>query len=92
MEIGLLVLEGITLAVVVFGALAVFSIRRWFVGSTDTAPLALWLRFTVLLFGFCLLALIEGILLHPFGLFWFIPILAITLFVIAKIAPKLLGR
>jgi hypothetical protein len=27
-------------------------------------PLWLWLRFTVLLFGFCLIALIEGMLLR----------------------------
>jgi hypothetical protein len=60
MEIGLVILEGITLAVIVFGALAVFSIRRWFVGSNDATPPWLWLRFTVLLFGFCLIALIEG--------------------------------
>jgi hypothetical protein len=60
MEIGLLILEGVTLAVVVFGALPVFSIRRWFVGTNDATPPWLWLRFTVLLFGFCLIALIEG--------------------------------
>jgi hypothetical protein len=31
-------------------------------------------------------------LLQPYGFFWFVPAVAITLLVIAKIAPKLLGR
>jgi hypothetical protein len=90
-EIGLVILEGITIGVIVFGALAMFSIRRWFVGSNDATAPWLWLRFTVLLFGFCLIALIEGILLHPYGLVGFVPIVGITLFVVAKIAPRLLG-
>jgi hypothetical protein len=67
-----------------------FLIRRWFVGSNDATPAGLWLRFTVLLFGFCLIALIEGVLLHPYGLFWFVPVVGTTLIVVAKIAPKLL--
>jgi hypothetical protein len=58
----------------------------------DAISAWLWLRFTVLLFGFCLIALIEGMLLQPYGFFWFVPAVAITLLVIAKIAPKLLGR
>jgi hypothetical protein len=91
-DFGLILLEGVTLAVVVFGALAVFLIRRWFVGSNDATPSWLWLRFTVLLFGLCLIALIEGTLLHPYGLVWFVPVVGITLFVITKIAPKMLGR
>jgi NhaP-type Na+/H+ or K+/H+ antiporter len=44
-----------------------------------------------LLFGFCLIALIEGILLHPYGLVWFVPVVGIALFLLAKIAPRLLG-
>lgn len=92
MEIGRVILEGITLTIVVFGALALFSIRRWFVGSHDETPLWLWLRFTVLLFGLCLIAFIEGILLQPYGFFWFVSVVGVTLFVIAKIARRLLGR
>jgi hypothetical protein len=92
MEIGLVILEGITLAAVIFGALAVFSIRRWFVGSDDATPPWLWLRFTVLLFGLCLIALIEDVLLHPYGFFWFVSVVGITLFVLAKIGPRLLGK
>ncbi|HEY8185750.1 MAG TPA: hypothetical protein VIF64_06760 [Pyrinomonadaceae bacterium] len=91
MKSGLVILERITLAAVVFGALAVFSIRRWFVGSNDATPPWLWLRFTVLLCGFCLIALIEGVLLNPYGFFWFVPVIGVTLVVIAKIPPKLLG-
>jgi hypothetical protein len=74
MDIGLVLIEGVTLAVIVFGALAVFSIRRWFIGSNDTTPPGLWLRFTVLLFGLCLIALIEGVLLHPYGFFWIVSV------------------
>jgi hypothetical protein len=51
-----------------------------------------WLRFTVLLFGFCLLALVEGILLRPHSFFWVVLVGGITLFIIAKIAPKALAR
>jgi hypothetical protein len=91
MEIGLVILEGMTLAVIVFGALAVFSIRRRFVWSNDTTPPWLWLRFTVLLFGFCLIALIEGVLLHLYRLVWFVPIVGITLLVPAKIARRQLS-
>jgi hypothetical protein len=69
----------------------VFSIRRWFVGSNDATPPWLWLRFTALLFGLCLIALIEGILLHPYGVFWFVSVLGITLVVVAKIAQRLLA-
>jgi lysylphosphatidylglycerol synthetase-like protein (DUF2156 family) len=91
-DLGLILLEGLTVAVVVFGALAVFMIRRWFSPSSDVAPIGLWFRFTVLLFGFCLLALIEGVLLRPYGFFWFVLVVGITLFGVAKIAPRLLGR
>jgi hypothetical protein len=91
MEIGLVILEGITLAVIVFVALGVFSIHRRIVGSNDATAPWLWLRFTVLLFGFCLIALIEGVLLHPYGFVWFVSVVGITLFVVAKIAPRLLG-
>ncbi len=90
-DLGLILLEGITLAVVVFGALAVFFIRRRSSVSYYETPPRLWLRFTVLLFGLCLSALIEGILMHPYGPFWFVPVVWITLFVVAKIAPRLLG-
>jgi intracellular septation protein A len=55
----LLLLEAATLTVIVFGTLAVFMLRRWF--STS--------RVTVLLFVFCLVALIEGVLLRPYGFF-----------------------
>jgi hypothetical protein len=78
--------EGVTLTVIVFGALAVFSIRRWFVESNDAISPWLWLRFTVLLFGFFLIALIEGILLQPYGFFWFVMVVGITLVIAAKIA------
>jgi len=79
------------LTVIVFGALAVFMLRRWLSPSRDPTPPGLWFRFTVLLFVFCLVALIKGVLLRPYNLFWLALVVALTLFVVAKIAPKLLG-
>jgi hypothetical protein len=90
-DFGLILLEGVTLAVVVFGAVVVFMVRRWVSPASDAAPARLWLRFTVLLFVFSLVALIEGVLLRPYNLFWLALVVALTLFVVAKIAPKLLG-
>jgi hypothetical protein len=66
-----------------------FSIRLGLWGRMTQCRL--WLRFTVLLFGFCLIALIEGMLLRPYGFFWFVSIVGITLFVIVKIVLTLLG-
>jgi hypothetical protein len=72
-------------------ALAVFLLRRRYSSSTDATSVGQWLRFPVLLFVFCLFALIEGILLRPYSFFWLVLIVGITLLTIAKIAPKLLG-
>jgi hypothetical protein len=92
-DLGLILLEGMTVAMVVFGAFAVFMVRRWVSPATNAAsPLGLWLRFRILLFGFCLLALVEGILLRPYGFFWVVLVVGITLVGIAKIAPKLLWQ
>jgi hypothetical protein len=90
-DFGWIPLEGVTLAVVVFGALAVFIVRRWFSPSNEEMPRGLWLRFTGLLFGFCLIAFIEGLLLRSFGFPWFLLVVGIILLVIAKVAPKLFG-
>jgi hypothetical protein len=90
-DMGLILVEGVTLAFIVFAALAVLLLRRRYSSSTDATSAGLWLRFTMLLFGFCLVALVEGILLRPYSFFWLVLVVGITLFVIAKIAPKLLG-
>jgi hypothetical protein len=79
-----------SIAATVIAALAVFLLRRRYSSSTDENSAGLWLRFAVLLFGFCLLALVEGILLRPYSFFWLVLIVGITLFVVAKIVPKLL--
>jgi hypothetical protein len=47
-NLGLVLLECVTLAVVVFGALAVFMIRRWFSPTREPMSVDFWLRFTVL--------------------------------------------
>jgi hypothetical protein len=69
----------------VFSAAAVFFID----GCNFGGALA---SVTVLLFGFCLLALIEGILLRPYSFFWVVLAGGITLFIMAKVAPNVLGR
>jgi hypothetical protein len=50
MEMGLLLLEGVMLDAIVFGAFAFFLPRRWFSQANDATPPGLWLRFTILLF------------------------------------------
>ena len=87
----LFLLEGLTVAVIIFGALAVFFLRRWVFPGREGIPPGLLLRFSVLLFGFCLIALIEGVLLQPYGFFWFLLVLGITVVLVAKLAPKLLA-
>jgi hypothetical protein len=85
MDVGVLLLEGATLTVIVFSALAFFLLRRWFSPANDAMPPGLSLRFIILLFGFSLIALIEGLLLRPYSFFWFVLVVGTTLFIIAKI-------
>ena len=87
----LVLLESVTLAVIIFGGLAVFFVRRWFSPSREAIPAGLLLRFSVLLFGFCVIALIEGVLLQPYGFFWIVLVLGINVVLITKLASKLLG-
>jgi hypothetical protein len=91
MKIGLLLWEGLTVAVIVFGAVAVFLLRRWLTGVPGEAPRGFWFRFTALLFGLCIIGLIEGVLLSSYGFGWFLAAMAVTLYVVAKIAPRLLN-
>lgn len=92
MKISLLLWEGLTVAVIVFGAVAVFLLRRWLTGQPGEAPPGFWMRFSVLLCGLCIILLIEGVLLSPYGFDWYFLAMAVTLYVIAKFAPKLLIR
>jgi hypothetical protein len=87
MYIGEILWETFYLAIVIFGALGLFWLRS---ANGKTQP-KLWIRFSVLAFGICLIGLIEGSLLSPYGFGWFLTTLTLTLYVVAKIAPKLLG-
>jgi hypothetical protein len=63
MKIGYFFWEGLTLAGIIFGALAVFWLRG--VGGKEQARL--WVRFSLLLFGVCMFGLIVGSLLSQYG-------------------------
>jgi hypothetical protein len=91
MHVGFIIWEGLTVAVIFFGALAVFFLRRWFSSSSKGPPLQLWIRFSVLLFGLCLLAVIEATVLPQYGMFWFIVAVGLTGFVVLRIFPKVLS-
>jgi len=91
MKIGLLLWAGLTVAVIVFGALAVVLLRRRLMGGQGEAPAGFWIRFSVLLCGLCIIGLIEGVLLSSYGFGWYLVAMAATLYVVAKIAPKLLN-
>ena len=92
MHVGFIIWEGLTVAVIVFGALAVFFLRRRFSGSSKGPPPQLWIRFSVLLFGLCLLAVIEATVLPQYGTFWFVAVAGLTLLLFVRVLPKVLRR
>jgi hypothetical protein len=89
MEIGLILLEVFTVAVVVFGALAIFMLRRGSQSHEAGLP-GLWLRFSVLLFVCLVIAVVEGVLLRPYSFVWLVLVGAVTVYLIAKAGPKFL--
>ena len=88
MDIGRIIWEGVTIAVVVFGALAAFTLRRRF-SKTESPPATFWLRYSFLLFGFCLLAAIEAVVLPQYSMFAFWVALGLTALAVAIAVPKL---
>ena len=92
MKIGFVLWEFFTIAVIVLGALGLFLLRSWFSRTAGEVDWALWLRFSLVFLAAALIALIEGVLLAPFGFGWFIVALGITLYVLKKALPKLLGQ
>ena len=92
MKIGLLLWEVVTLTVIVFGALCVFLLRSWFSRTDGEVRWGLWLRYSVVLLVLSVVGLVEGVLLSQFGFGWFLLALAITLYVVKKFAPRMLGR
>lgn len=92
MKIGLLLWEGLTVGLIVFGALCVFLLRRWLLGIPGEAPPGFWIRFTVLLFTVCIIGLTEGVLLSSYGFGWLLIALALTLCAVARVARAVLKR
>ena len=88
MDIGDILWGSVSLAVINFGALGLFWLRA---GRGKLKPQS-WIRFSVQLFAFSLIGLIEGSLLSSYRLGWFILALGLTLYAVNRIAPKLLGR
>jgi hypothetical protein len=91
LELGLILLEVLTVAVVVFGTLAIFMLRRGSQPQEADSP-GLWLRFSVLLFVCLVIAVVEGVLLRPFGFRWMVLVGGLTVFLVAKWGPALLKR
>jgi hypothetical protein len=69
-----------------------FVARSWFSRTDGEIRWALWLRFSALLFGVAVLGLMEGVLQSQYGFVWFLAALGVTLFLVAKFAPKLLKQ
>jgi hypothetical protein len=90
MKIGLLLWEILAVTVIVFGGLCVFLLRSWFSRTDGEVQWWLWLRSSVLLLGVATLGFLEGALLSPFGFGWYLVAAGITLYVVAKVARKLL--
>jgi hypothetical protein len=91
MEIGLILLEVLTVAVVVFGALAIFLLRRR-PQPDETASLGLWPRFSVLLLVCLVIAVVEGVVPRPFSFIWLVLVAGATLFLVAKCGSMFLKR
>jgi len=75
------------LALIVFGALAIFLLR-----SERRGHLWFWVRVSVLLLVCTEIGVTEGSVLSAYGFGWFVLAIGLTLLGIKKIAPKLLGK
>ena len=69
--------------------LCVFLLRNWVFRTEGEVRWGLWLRFSVVLLALSVVGLVEGV---PFGFGWFLVALAITLYAVKKIAPRMLGQ
>jgi len=75
------------LALIVFGALAIFWLR-----SERKGYLWFWVPVSALLLVSTEIGVTEGSLLSAYGFGWFVLAIGLTLLGIKKIAPKLLGK
>jgi hypothetical protein len=90
MKVGLLLWEILTVTVVVFGGLCVFLLRSWFSRTDGEVRWGIWLRFSVVLLSVAVLGFVEGVLLSSLGFGWYLLGLVITIYVIARFAPRML--
>lgn len=88
MLIGELLWEFVCVAVIILAALSVVLLRARFTKSKDPVSPRLWIRFSLVLFGLCVIGLIEGSLLSPYGFGWFVLAMVVTLCVAAKFLPR----
>jgi hypothetical protein len=88
MHIGKIIWELAFLVLIIFGALVVF----WFRSGRKIENPRFWIRFSVVFLCLGLFAMIEGLLLSSYGFGWFIVIMALTVYLLKKIIPKLLGN
>lgn len=91
MLIGELLWESVYLAGIILAALCVVLLRARFSKTKGPVSPRLWIRFSAIFFGLCLVGLIEGSLLAPYGFGWFLAAMGLTLYLVAKVTPKLFG-
>ena len=90
MLIGQLLWEFVCVAIIILAALGVVLLRARLSESKDDVSLRLWIRFSIVLFVLCVIGLIEGSLLSPYGFGWFVLAMGVTLGVVARFLPKVL--
>ena len=90
-DIGRILWEAVTVAVIVFGALALFTLRGRR-RETASPPAGFWFRFSLVLFTFCLLAAIEGVVLPQYSILAFWVALGFTVLGVCVVVPRLLRR
>ena len=88
MLIGELLWEFVCVAVIILAALCVVLLRARFTKSNDPVPPRLWIRFSLVLFVLCVIGLIEGSILSPYGFGWFVLAMGVTFCVAARVLAR----
>jgi hypothetical protein len=88
MLIGELLWEFVCVAAILLAALGVVLLRARLTKSNDPVPTRLWIRLSLVLFVLCVIGLIEGSILSPYGFGWFVLAMGVTLCVAASVLPR----
>jgi len=88
MLIGELLWEFVCVAVIISVALSVVLLRARVTNYKDPIPPRLWIRFSLVLFVLCIIGLVEGSILSPYGFGWFVLAMGVTLCVAARVLPR----